>query len=64
MGIKRTRLPLMVFAGGIAGLLGGVVPPVVDERLQLAVEHLRQADLEHPGQRADHLRDHHPPVGA
>ncbi|MBP8809042.1 MAG: DUF3341 domain-containing protein [Kofleriaceae bacterium] len=25
MGIKRTRLPLMVFAGGLAGLLGGVL---------------------------------------
>lgn len=25
MGIKRTRLPLMVFAGGVAGFLGGVL---------------------------------------
>lgn len=25
MGIKRTRLPLMVFAGGLAGLCGGVL---------------------------------------
>ena len=59
MGRKRTVLPRLVLAGGIAGCLGALLVAVVDQRGRLSLLDQRQAAVQPAGEHSHHVRVDH-----